>query len=198
MNASGSWHVLNNLTSKRAPVDAKIGAMRATRGHPNLRRERGLKTAVILAAFVCAAILAVPAFATGNAGTTQVGTFPAAGVQFTCSDGTTYTALGGTVHSIMHDSFSANGAEHITGTISPTGVTLTDGTTSAVYALAGATWFGGNLNQATGQFEFGDTGFFNIIAPGGGVVGKVAGVEHASSGGANFSFNFGACQAPQD
>ena len=95
-----------------------------------------------------------------NAGTTQVATFDATGAQFTCSDGTTYTALGGTVHSVMHDSFSADGAEHVTGTVSPTGVTLTDGTTSTVYTLGGATWFGGNLNEATGQFEFADTGWF--------------------------------------
>ncbi len=152
----------------------------------------------MLAAFLCAAIFAIPASAAGQAGTTQVATFDATGAQFTCSDGTTYTALGGTVHSVMHDSFGANGAEHVTGTIAPTGVTLTDGTTSTVYTLGGATWFGGNLNVTTGRFEFADTGFFNIIAPGGGVVGPVAGVEHASSGGANFSFNFGNCQAPQD
>lgn len=158
-----------------------------------------LKTAAVIAASVASAVLfAVPALAAGQAGTTQVSTFDATGAQFACSDGTTYTALGGTVHTILHDSFSANGAEHVTGTTSPTHVTLTDGTSSTIYTLSGATWFGGNLNQATGQFEFTDTGFFNIIAPGGGVVAKVAGVEHASSGGANFSFNFGNCQAPQD
>jgi hypothetical protein len=154
--------------------------------------------AAALAALSCAAVMAVPALAAGSAGTTQVTTFDATGAQFPCSDGTTYTALGGTVHSIMHDSFSANGAEHVTGTIAPTRVTLTDGTTSTVYTLGGALWFGGNLNQATGQFEFTDTGFLNIIAPGGGVVGKVAGVEHMGSNGATFSFNFGDCQAPQN
>jgi hypothetical protein len=157
-----------------------------------------VKAALLLAALLGAAVLAVPALAAGQAGTTVVSTFDATGAQFTCSDGTTYTALGGTVHSVIHDSLSANGAEHFTGTIAPTGVTLTDGTSSTVYTLGGATWFGGNFNPATGQFEAGDTGFFNIIAPGGGVVGKVAGVEHMSSGGANFSFNFGDCQAPQD
>jgi hypothetical protein len=157
-----------------------------------------LKAAASLAVLICAAAIAVPAFAAGSAGTTQVTTFDATGAQFTCSDGTTYTVLGGTVRSVFHDSFSANGAEHVTGTIAPTGVTLSDGTTSTVYTLGGATWFGGNFNEATGQFEFTDTGFFNIIAPGGGVVGQVAGVEHMGSGGANFSFDFGNCQAPQD
>jgi hypothetical protein len=63
----------------------------------------------------------------------------------------------------MHFSTAANGSEHVTGTIAPTGVTLTDGTTSTVYRLAGAMWFGGNINPSTGQSEFTDTGDFNIL-----------------------------------
>src|SRR5438876_8922396 len=97
----------------------------------------------------------------------------------------------------MHFSTATNGSEHVTGTISPIGVTLTDGTTSTVYRLAGASWFGGSFNNVNGKFEFGDTQFFNILAPSGGVVAKVAGVEHMGSGGSNFSFTFGACEAPQ-
>jgi hypothetical protein len=49
-----------------------------------------------------------------------------------------------------------------------------------------------------GRYETGDTTSFNTIAPGGGVVAKVAAVEHMGTGGSNFSFTFGACQAPQD
>jgi hypothetical protein len=86
--------------------------------------------------------------------------------------------------------------EHVTGTIAPTGVTLTDGTT--VCQLAGASWFGGNFSTVNGKYEFTDTEFFNIIAPGGGVVAKVAGVEHMGTGGSNFQFSFGQCEAPQD
>jgi hypothetical protein len=60
-------------------------------------------------------------------------------------------------------------------------VTLSDGTTATVYQLAGASWFGGNFSEVNGKFEFTDTEFFNIIAPGGGVVAKVAGVEHMAA-----------------
>jgi hypothetical protein len=45
---------------------------------------------------------------------------------------------------------------------------------------------------------FTDTEFFNIVDPGGGVVARVAAVEHISSGGANFSFTFGQCEPPED
>jgi len=153
-----------------------------------------------LAAVVAAAVamaVAGPASAAGNAGSTQVATFDPTGAVFTCP-GTNYTVLGGSVVSVFHDSFAGNGSEHVTGTIAPTGVTLTDGTTSTVYRLAGASWFGGNFNEVNGKSVFTDTEFFNIIDPGGGVVARVAGVEHMSSGGSNFSFTFGACQAPQD
>jgi hypothetical protein len=139
---------------------------------------------------------AVPAHAAGQAGSTQVTTFDPTGAVFTCSTGTNYTVLGGIVRSVFHDSFDANGGEHVSGTISPTGVTLTDGTTSTIYRLAGATWFGGTFNAATGQFVFTNTDHFNIIGPTGGVVAQVSAVEHMSSGGANFSFNFGQCQSP--
>ena len=149
-----------------------------------------------LAAVAAALVVALPASAAGNAGTTQVTTFDPTGAVFTCP-GTDYTVLGGTIRSVFHDSFGANGSEHVTGTISPIGVTLTDGTTSTVYRLAGASWFGGNVNNVNGKAEFGDTQFFNIIAPNGGVVAKVAGVEHMGTGGSNFSFSFGACQSPQ-
>jgi hypothetical protein len=144
-----------------------------------------------------ALVMALPAGAAGNAGTTQVSTFDPTGAVFTCP-GTDYTVLGGKVLSVFHDSIAANGSEHVTGTTSPTGVTLTDGTTTAVYRLAGASWFGGNFNYVNGKYEFTDTEFFNIVAPGGGVVAKVAGVEHMGSGGSNFSFTFGQCDAPQD
>src|SRR2546423_11534263 len=125
------------------------------------------RTAAILAALAVVAValvVALPASAAGNAGTTQVTTFDPTGAVFTCP-GTNYTVLGGTIRSVFHDSFAANGSEHVTGTIAPIGVTLTDGTTSTVYRLAGASWFGGNVNQANGKAEFGDTQVFNILAP---------------------------------
>jgi hypothetical protein len=150
-----------------------------------------------LAAVAIALVVALPASAAGNAGTTQVTTFDPTGAVFTCP-GTNYTVLGGIVRSVFHDSIAANGSEHVTGTTTPIGVTLSDGTTSTVYRLAGASWFGGNFNAVNGKYEFSDTEFFNILGPSGGVVAKVAGVEHMGSGGSNFSFTFGQCEAPQD
>src|SRR5437762_3390191 len=82
----------------------------------------------------------------------------------------------------------ANGSEHITWTIAPIGVTLTDVTTDTIFRLAGESWFGGNFNVVNGKYEFADTEFFNILGPSDGVVAKVAGVEHMGSGGSNFSF----------
>jgi hypothetical protein len=150
-----------------------------------------------LAAVAVALVMALPANAAGNAGTTQVSTFDPTGAVFTCP-GTDYTVLGGIVRSVFHDSFAGNGSEHVTGTISPVGVTLSDGTTNTVYRLSGASWFGGNFNFVNGRYEFTDTEFFNILAPSGGVVAKVAGVEHMGSGGSDFSFIFGQCETPQD
>src|SRR6266536_217709 len=160
-------------------------------------RSRVVAVLVALAAVACALIVVLPASAAGNAGTTQVTTFDPTGAVFTCP-GTNYTVLGGRVVSVFHDSFAANGSEHVTGTIAPTGVTLTDGTTSTIYRLAGASWFGGNFNVVNGKYEFTDTEFFNILGPSGGVVAKVAGVEHMGTCGSNFSFTFGQCEPPQD
>jgi len=159
-----------------------------------------LKTAAVLGGIVgvaAAMVTALPAGAAGNAGSTQVTTFDATGATFPCSTGVTYTVLGGSVLSILHDGFDAAGGEHVTGTIAPNGVTLSDGTTSTVYRLSGASWFGGNFNS-NGQFVVTDTAFFNILGPTGGVVAKVAAVDHVSSGGSNFSFDFGQCAAPAD
>jgi hypothetical protein len=160
-------------------------------------RHKSVAGLAALVAVAVALVVALPANAAGNVGTTQVTTFDPTGAVFTCP-GTNYTVLGGIVRSVFHDSVAANGSEHVTGTISPIGVTLTDGTTSTVYRLSGASWFGGNFNIVNGKNEFTDTEFFNIIAPGGGVVAKVAGVEHMGSGGSNFSFTFGQCEPPQD
>src|SRR6266498_3821136 len=160
-------------------------------------RSRVVAVLVALAAVAVALVVVLPASAAGNAGTTQVATFDPTGAVFTCP-GTDYTVLGGTVVSVFHDSLAANGSEHVTGTIAPTGVTLTDGTTNTGYRLAGASWFGGNFNAVNGKYVFTDTEFFNILGPSGGVVAKVAAVEHMSSGGSNFTFTCGECEPPQD
>jgi hypothetical protein len=149
---------------------------------------------VTVASIAVAMVVAMPAGAAG--GGAQVTTFDPTGAVFSCSNGTSYTVLGGTITSVFRDAFDATGGEHVTGTISPTGVTLTDGTTNTIYRLAGASWFGGTATAA-GNFVSTDTAFFNILGPSGGPVAKVAAVEHFSSGGTNFSFNFGQCSEPQ-
>jgi hypothetical protein len=152
---------------------------------------------VAVAAIAVALVVVLPAGAAGNAGSTQVATFDPTGATFPCTNGTTYTVTGGVVRSVFHQSGDATGGGHVTGTISPVGVTLSDGTTNTVYRLAGASWFGGSFN-ANGNFVTTDTAFFNILGPSGGPVAKVAAVEHSSSDGANWSFNFGQCTTPDD
>jgi hypothetical protein len=149
----------------------------------------------VLAALAVALVVALPAGAAGNAGSTQVTTFDPSGASFPCTTGTTYTVTGGMVRQVDHFSTDAAGGGHLTGTISPIGVTLTDGTTNTVYRLAGASWFGGSFDSA-GNFVATDTAFFNILGPSGGPVAKVAAVEHSSTNGANWSFNFGQCSTP--
>jgi hypothetical protein len=121
----------------------------------------------------------------------------AAGGGITCVNGTTtvtYTPTGGYLHQAFHDSFDATGGEHVTGTINPVGVTLTDGTTSTVYKASGALWFGGYL-RPDGSFVGTDTGFINIMS-GGRIVDRVASVDHVNFNGSGFTFNFGTCAPP--
>jgi hypothetical protein len=157
-------------------------------------RHKALGALVLVAVVAAALVAALPAIAGGSNGA-QVTTFDPTGAQFTCT-GATYTAIGGSVQQVLRDSFDATGTEHFTGTVTPKGVTLTDGTST--YRLTGATWFGGTFNEATGHFVATDTGHFNIIAADGSVVGRVSTVEHAGASGSNFSFDFGNCEQPNN
>jgi len=158
-------------------------------------RHRTLVFLALVAAVAGALVVALPATAGSNPNSAQVTTFDPTGAQFICTNAT-YTVTGGIVQQVLRDSFDATGTEHVTGTITPKGVTLTDGT--SLYRLSGATWFGGSFNEASGHFVATDTGHFNIIASDGTVVGRVSTVEHAGSNGSNFSFDFGNCEAPTD
>jgi hypothetical protein len=150
-----------------------------------------------LSAALAAAVLAAGASAAGNAGTTFMETVDVTGAVLSCP-GTDYTVLSGTLRVIFHDSVAADGSEHLTSKRVPTGVTLSDGSTTTVYRLVGANAAGGNVNLGSGGgFEFTDVTGFSIVAPGGGVVGRIAAVEHVSPNGSEFSFTFGECAAPQ-
>src|SRR5262249_60997116 len=145
-----------------------------------------------VARFAVAMVAGMPAGAAG--GGAQVSTFDPTGAVFPCSNASSFTVTGGLARSVFRDSFDATGTEHITGTITLNGVTLSDGVTSTVYRISGASWFGG-LVDAAGNFVATDTAHFNILGPSG-PVANVQLTEHFSSGGTNFSFDFGQCSTP--
>ena len=142
--------------------------------------------------------VAVPA----SAGVGQVVKMPVAGAQFTCTDGTAFTAVSGEAVFLFHESTDAQGGDHVTGTVAPVNVTLTHSSDSLLYHLGGASWFGGNTT-AGGAQNFTDTEHFQILGPSGVPAGRVSIVAHASvnaDGSLTISFerDTGTCQPPQD
>jgi len=132
----------------------------------------------------------------------QVVKLPVAGAQFTCTDGTTFTAVSGDAVFLFHESTDAQGGDHVTGTVAPSNVTLTHSSDTLMYRLGGASWFGGNLT-AGGAQDFTDTEHFQILGPSGGPVGSISIVAHATvnaNGTLTISFerDTGTCQPPQD
>jgi hypothetical protein len=109
----------------------------------------------------------------------QVVKMPVAGGQFTCTDGTTFTAVSGDAVFLFHESTDAQGGVHVTGTAAPSNVTLTHSSDNLLYHLGGASWFGGNTT-AGGTQEFTDTEHFRLLGPSGGPVGSVSFVEHTT------------------
>ena len=128
------------------------------------------RAALVALLLALAALLAAPSTASAAPG--QVVKEDVTGAVFDCGD-VTYTVTGGTATFLFHLSSDAAGGTHITGTIAPTGVTLTSSADNLTYRLAGAGWFGGNLT-AGGTSNFIDTEYFNILSPSGGVVARVA------------------------
>jgi len=142
--------------------------------------------------------VALPASASPD----QVVKLPVAGAQFTCTDGTTFTAVSGDAVFLFHESTDAQGGDHVTGTVAPSNVTLTHSSDTLLYRLGGASWFGGNLT-AGGAQDFTDTEHFQILGPSGGPVGSISIVAHATvnaNGTLTISFerDTGTCQPPQD
>ena len=128
------------------------------------------RAALVALLLALAALLVAPSTASAAPG--QVVKEDVTGAVFDCGD-VTYTVTGGTATFLFHLSSDAAGGEHVTGTIAPTGVTLTSSADNLTYRLAGAGWFGGNLT-AGGTSNFIDTEYFNILSPSGGVVARVA------------------------
>jgi hypothetical protein len=128
------------------------------------------RAALVALLLALAALLVAPSTASAAPG--QVVKEDVTGAVFDCGD-VTYTVTGGTATFLFHLSPDAAGGTHITGTIAPTGVTLTSSADDLTYRLAGAGWFGGNFT-AGGTSNFIDTEYFNILSPSGGVVARVA------------------------
>jgi hypothetical protein len=148
-------------------------------------------------AMLGAAVLVAGASAAGNAGTTFTATVDVTGAVVSCP-GTDYTVSGGVLRFLFHDSLAANGSEHLRSVRVASDVTLTDGSTSTVYRLVGANAAGGNVNLGSdGNLEFTDVTVFNILAPGGGIVGRVGSIQHVNPNGGGFSFAFGECETQQ-
>jgi hypothetical protein len=142
---------------------------------------------------------AAPAGASA-ASTSEHTSFDPTGEAFTCQGGD-LTITGGTVYQVFHLNQDAQGIIHVTGTITPRNVTLTDASGNG-YALSGAAWFGGKTTPNDDLLVSTDTEHFVIHKASGGVYAKVQAVEHLNvtpSGKVNVkSFNLGSCQPPQD
>ena len=155
----------------------------------------------VAAAGAAAAIgmLAAPAGASTSSSTEHT-SFDPAGAVFACQGGD-LTVTGGTVYQVFHINQDARGIEHVTGTITPRHVTLSDDSGNA-YTLSGASWFGAKGPSETDIVVATDTEHFVIHPASGGMYAKVQVIEHINitpGGKVNVkSFNLGGCQPPQD
>lgn len=158
------------------------------------------RAALVMLLLALAALL-VAAPAASAASSTDVQKVDATGAVFECEGGVTYTVVSGDAVFLMHESTDANGGYHVTGTVAPGNVILR-GSDGQTYRLAGASWFGGNLNANNG-FQFTDTEFFSIVTSGGGVVAKVSLLFHVTGTPdgtvtVQFDRNRGQCFPPED
>lgn len=159
-------------------------------------RKAGLITLAGASAACALGLLAGPAQGTGTSFTGHQ-TFPAGPGTFTCTQGN-LDITGGTISIVFHENQDSAGIFHVTGTLTPHGVTLRD-TAGHTYTISGANWFGGKSTDPDGNviIEGGDTEHFVIRSASGGVFAKVQSIEHISPNGVSFSFDRGSCQTPQ-
>lgn len=162
------------------------------------RRRFGMAVAGLGSGLTVLFGVALPASASPG----QVVKMPVAGAQFTCTDGTTFTAVSGDAVFLFHESTDAQGGDHVTGTVAPLNVTLTHSSDTLLYHLGGASWFGGNTT-AGGAQDFTDTEHFQILGPSGGPVASASIVAHATvnaNGTLTIAFerDTGTCEPPED
>jgi hypothetical protein len=117
------------------------------------------------------------------------------GQVFTCAGGD-LTIDSGMISMVQHDNVDAQGVFHITATITPKDVLLSDAAGN-VYTISGSQWFGGKALSEDEPILFTDTEHFVIHSASGGVYAKVQAVSHFSESGASFTFDKGSCETPQ-
>jgi len=131
----------------------------------------------------------------------QVAQVDVTGAVFTCADVSYYTVTSSDAMFLFHDSTDATGGFHVTGTVAPSGVTLSYSGDSKVYHLAGASWFGGNFTDT--QSDFTETEFFEILGASGGPVDNVSVLTHFTMNAngditVDFVKDSGTCHSPED
>ena len=155
------------------------------------------RTAGVLASSACLiGAMAAPALAAAQP-FSDFQTQHVAGDVFTCKSGD-LTVTSGTITINVHGVQDGNKIFHITGTVVPRNVHLTDGTHS--YTLSGAEWFGGKSLDQDGNLTIvsTETDHFVIRKAGGGLFATVRLVEHWSAKHHAFTFDRGTCTTPQD
>jgi hypothetical protein len=118
------------------------------------------------------------------------------GQVFTCTGGD-LTIDSGMISIIQHDNVDGQGIFHVTSTVTPKNVVLSDADGNT-YSISGSQWFGGKALSEEEPILFTDTEHFVIRSAGGGVYAKVQAVSHFSATGASFTFDKGSCETPQD
>jgi hypothetical protein len=162
-----------------------------------MSKHRPAAAAAALAAAGCLlGALAAPALAAAQPFSDRQ-TQNVAGDVFTCKGGN-LTVTAGTITITVHGVQDGQKIFHITGTVVPHDVTLTDGTHH--YTLSGAEWFGGKSLDDNDNLtiQSTETDHFVIRKAGGGLYAKVQLVEHWSAKHHSFVFDRGSCQPPSD
>jgi hypothetical protein len=163
-----------------------------------MRQYRKTATVALLAASTACALGALAGPANAAAQTqTEHSSFDPTGAVFSCQGGDLTVQPGGVVDEVDHFTVDAHGDFHFTGTLTPHNVTLTDADNN-LYTLSGADWFGGTGTPDGNPVVETDTSHFVIHNADGSVYAKVQVVDHLSPNGHSFTFDRGACEAPQD